>query len=293
MAKLKIDPIGKDDINEYLQNSSDFAFEILVLRTLTILGFSCEHAGTYEDPVTKKTREFDIRAKKCLINEPGLMLNISLSVECKNLKSNFPLVVHCMPREENESYLDLVWASEPHSYIPPYENAMRVFIDGDVAPYQKKDPVGKSCDQVGRRATKDAEIIGNDSDVFDKISQAVNSAYDLIDEAHYAAEKKLNVVTMVIPVLVVPNDRIWSVCYKRTGEVEREPSTVGNVEYYLNKSWQVGEEGIEYKKWYYLSHLEIVQIDKIAKMIEKYTKMKIATSSIVLKERRSALLRGL
>ena len=285
MAKLKDNPITKDDINEYLRESSDFAFEILVLRRLTSLGFDCEHAGTYADPITKKTREFDIRARKCLINEPDLKLNISLSVECKNLRSNFPLVVHCMPRKESERYLDLVWASKSQTYLPLFENTMRIPITGDTAPYQKLDPVGKSCDQIGRKATQDGELIGNDADVFDKISQAINAAYDLLVEAHYAAEKDLDVVTIVIPVLIVPNERIWTVWYNLTGGIEREPSIEANVEYYINKSWLIDNSSIGYKRRYYLSHLEIVQIDKIDEMISKYTKMQIVTSPIMLREK--------
>ncbi len=291
MAKLRDNPINKDDINEYLLKSSDFAFEIIVLRSLTSLGFICEHAGTYEDPVTKKTREFDIRARKFLINEPDLKLILSLSIECKNLKNNFPLMIHCMPRGESESYLDLVWASEPNFSIAPYENAKRVTLTGDASPYQMLDPVGKSCVQVGRRATQDGEIVGNDAEVFDKISQAVNSAYDLIKEAHYAAEKKVDVVTMVIPVLIVPKDRIWTVWYKRTGDVEKEPFIEDNVEYFLGKEWVVGEKGQEFRQRYYLSHLEIVQIEKIPEMILKFTRLPITNSSKNLKMKIIEVLR--
>ena len=278
MAKLRNDPIMKEDITEYLDEYSDFSFEVSVLRSLTSFGFSCEHAGTYEDPITKKTREFDIRARKTLIDDPRFKLNISLSVECKNLKNNFPLVVHCMPRESSECYLDMVWASEPQSYIPPYEHAMRIILDEGVCPYEKLDPVGKSCDQIGRRATQNAELIGNDGDVFDKISQAINAAFDLIKEAHYAAEKEIDVVTLVIPILVVPNDRIWDVWYKRTGEIEREPTIVGNIEYYIDKGWLVGDPPREYARCYYLSHLEIVQTNKLHEVIEKYTRMSSISS---------------
>lgn len=286
MAKLKNEPINKDDILEYLQESSDFAFEVSVLRSLVSLGFSCEHAGTYEDPITKKTREFDIRARKRLIDESDFKLNISLSVECKNLRDNFPLLVHCMPRENSECYVDLIWASEPANLFPPYENTMRVPLDGSDSPYEVLMAVGKSCDQIGRRATQAAEITGNDGDVFEKISQAINAGYDLIKEAHYSAEKGIEVVTLVVPVLVVPNDRIWTVWYKRTGEIEREPVKEGNVEYYLNKSWLVGDSSSEYQRRYCLSHLEIVQIQGIAEMINKYTKLSALASSIKLNEQK-------
>jgi hypothetical protein len=279
VAKLNVDPITKSDIAEYLDKSSDFSFEIKVLQKLTSLGFSCEHAGTYEDPITKKTREFDIRARRYLINEPNFKLNISLSVECKNLKDNFPLVVHCMPREESECYLDLIWSSKPEPCLSPFlEYSMRVPLENADSPYEKLTAVGKSSDQVGR-AAHNSDLISNDGDVFDKISQAINASYDLIKEAHYAAEEKTDVVTLVIPILVIPNDRLWSVWYKRTGQIEREPTLDGNVEYYIDKSWLTGQSTNEYQQRYYLSHLEIVQIDSIREMIEKYTKIPSTRSS--------------
>mgnify|MGYP000029218484 CR=1 FL=1 len=41
MAKLKNDPVGKKDIQEYLEQSSNFAFELETLRLLTSLDFNC------------------------------------------------------------------------------------------------------------------------------------------------------------------------------------------------------------------------------------------------------------
>lgn len=282
MAKLKHTHITKVDIDQYINEFSDFRFEVLVLRELNMLGFDCEHAGTYDDPITNKTREFDIRARKCLIDKPSLKLHLAFSVECKNLKSNFPLVVHCMPRETDEGYLDLVWASKPKNYIVRYENATRIPVTGEASPYKANDPVGKSCDQIGRKASQEADLVSNDSDAFEKISQAINSAFDLINAAHYAAENEQDVVTIVVPVLVVPNDRIWSVLYKRTGEIFREPTLESNIEYYIDKSWLIGGAGNEYPKRYFMSHMEIVQISKLSEMVSKYTQLQLATSIGIL-----------
>jgi len=33
-------------------------------KKISQLGFDCRHSGTYEDPITAKTREYDIRADK-------------------------------------------------------------------------------------------------------------------------------------------------------------------------------------------------------------------------------------
>ena len=62
MRKLSPNSITQSDIAEYLNGYSDFSFEIKVLKKFTNLGYECEHGGTYEDPVTGKSREFDIRA---------------------------------------------------------------------------------------------------------------------------------------------------------------------------------------------------------------------------------------
>jgi hypothetical protein len=62
MAKLKNDEIGVKAIDRWLKESSDFAFELWVQTLVASLGFECRHGGTYTDPVTKKPRQFDLRA---------------------------------------------------------------------------------------------------------------------------------------------------------------------------------------------------------------------------------------
>jgi hypothetical protein len=113
MAKvIGSDPISKEDIQEYLGSYSDFTFEINILNLLTNMGFKSQHSGTYTDPVTQRMREFDIRAvysKKLL---SGLYFNLFLAVECKNLKENFPLIIHCMPRTREEAFEDLIFFFE-------------------------------------------------------------------------------------------------------------------------------------------------------------------------------------
>ena len=59
---LSPDPITESDVKRYLNNYSDFSFELQVLKKFVDLGFKCSHSGTYEDPVTSKSRQYDIRA---------------------------------------------------------------------------------------------------------------------------------------------------------------------------------------------------------------------------------------
>lgn len=56
VAKLLTDPISSNHIGEYLDDYSDFAFELKVLNKLVEMGFACEHGAVYEDPFTRAGR---------------------------------------------------------------------------------------------------------------------------------------------------------------------------------------------------------------------------------------------
>lgn len=150
--KLTNNIIQKSDIEDYLNNYSDFSFEIKVLQKLCSLGFSCEHSGTYEDPITKKTREFDIRAQKKSDLKDNITFNFRLAVECKNLRENFPLLVHCLPRTAAEAYQHVINSHRSQTIMPYYRYGLRVLLDKDDSVYKVGSPVGKSCDQIGKKA---------------------------------------------------------------------------------------------------------------------------------------------
>ena len=52
-------------------------FELRVLKELTDLKLNCQHGGAYDDPITGKSREFDIRA----LMYGDEFLRVHLSVE--------------------------------------------------------------------------------------------------------------------------------------------------------------------------------------------------------------------
>lgn len=266
MTKLADKKIQKNDIEEYLNKYSDFSFEIKVLQRLNSLGFSCEHSGTYEDPVTNKTREFDIRARKKKHLKDNVTFNFCLAVECKNLRENFPLVVHCLPRVQAEAYQHAVNSHRSEMIMPYHRYGLRVLLDKDDSVYKVGDPVGKSCDQIGKKAQSN-ELVGSDGDVFDKISQSINSTYDLLRAAHYAGDENMMAYSFVLPILVVPQNRLWSVTYDFEGHITDGPKTVPHISYYIDKSWKFGGNGYERAERYYLSHLEIVELEALEKLI--------------------------
>jgi len=264
MAKLKPDPIAKSDVIDFLDNHSDFSFEIKVLNALIRKEFSCEHGGSYTDPTTKKTRQFDIRATQVF----GKRF-LRLAVECKNLRLNFPLVVSCVPRRDDESFHEISISVNPDKHLleePPdvYSRAMlaqskNVHLTAERSLYKHGEPVGKSCDQVGRSPSNN--IISGDSDVYAKWSQALSSAHNLTYLACNDGNDRTGdmALSLVFPVLVVPNGCLWMTQYDYDGNRIKDPETVDRCSYFVGLSYYhpgafSGDELI-------ISHIEFVTLD--------------------------------
>jgi hypothetical protein len=103
MPKLKSTPITQKDLDEFIASGSDFAFEMTVLSLLRKMGFNTSHSGTYQDPVTQKIRQFDLRASKVQGD-----FRLTLAVECKNLRTNFPLLISAVPRTVDEAFHEVI-----------------------------------------------------------------------------------------------------------------------------------------------------------------------------------------
>lgn len=273
MSKLSSNPVTQSDIKKFLSHYSDFSFELRVLKKFMDMGFKCSHGGTYEDPVTRKSREYDIRA--LLQTE---FLRVHLSIECKNLRDNFPLVVHCLERKGNESYNELIHSFEPRMLtqqvgpislpVPGIIENSRSIRFQQFSLYPKKQFVAKSADQIGKRLDN-GEITASDGEIFDKISQAINSSIDLISEAHYLdTDISPAHFTLVFPVLVIPDSSLWQAKYSDDGAQIGEPEQINHVSYYIGKEWTVGDK--PHLLSYTISHLEIVTFSEIQNFVEKY-----------------------
>lgn len=262
MAKARKDPIALNDIEEFVNESSDFDFELKVVEKLARLGFECQHSGLYDDPVTGKGRQFDIQARYPVENRRVLM-----SLECKNIRENSPLLVSCVPRAESENFHEIILSvaekeeKGPNGTRLPHltfeKTARRRVSDSELYPSNKR--VAKSVDQVARSAS--GEFIKTNSDVHDKVSQAIHSAYSLVKESatHYVREN--HHMHFVLPVLVLPDDRLWEVTYNSDGTRHGKIQRVSHASYWVNRHWVVdavlGEIG------YQITHLEIVTFSNL------------------------------
>lgn len=264
MAKLKPRPIGESDLTEYLNTQSDFAFELTVLKTLLGHDFTCEHGGSYDDPVTQKPREFDLRATKTIGHS-----RIRLAVECKNLRHNFPLLISCVPRRFVEAFHEVALSFAPTSdgFTPPafQERAKAVRLTGGDSIYKPNELVGKSSAQVGRQS--DGTVVASDSDVYAKWAQAISSAQELTDRACYDGERdELRAyLSAVFPILVVPDGTLWLAEFDANGSRIGTPRPVDRCSYFIDKFYVGGDKlhGFSYQ----ISHLEFVTLAGLVKII--------------------------
>jgi hypothetical protein len=259
--------IDGNDIADFLATSSDFAFELKVLKMFKDAGFECQHAGLYDDPMQKKSREFDIRAKY------GLKHKYLLAVECKNISDKAPLLVHCTKRDKSESFHELIVSTGSNTWVNYEKDSKRhngSFPERSVVRhienslYKVAGYVGRSTDQVQRCVSGD-NLSSDDSEVFDKFSQAINSSQDLIDDAFKNNEREVHIV---IPVLVLPKDRLWKVCYNEHGEQIRSAKKAKRIPYYIGKKFTI-ENAIGSKADFTISHLEIVTIDFVPYLLKR------------------------
>lgn len=280
MPKLKDVEIKQEDIQEFLYSTSDFAFEMQVLKMMNESGCQIIHGGTYSDPVTGKDREFDIRASYAKDN-----LLIKMAVECKNLYPNYPLVVSGRSRMTEESYHCVCFKytrparAEEEFYTGNENNYKRIVsiageAGGRVEPLTVKPSglysintfIGKSCARVGRLPT--GEITSNDSEIYDKWSQAVSSAYRLLEETleEIEASPDNTGLNVILPVLIVPDERLWFAEYDDKGILVRPPAHTDRCQYYLGKNYYVKEvfHGFNYG----ISHLEIMTTSGLKKFLD-------------------------
>ncbi len=273
MARLKEAEVSPKDLTEYLDTSSDFAFELKVQQQLVRHGFDCEHGGTYEDPISGKLRQFDLRARR----KYGYA-RVALAVECKQLRPHFPLMVLRVPRRNEESFHEVLLIVDPEKHdideaqsimVPAFQRyAKNLRVAPTQCLYEAKTPVGKSCTQVGRDAN--GAIVANSSEAFEKWSQAISSARGLVDYecADIPSNKEGWILSMVLPVMVVPDDRLWSADFDQDGKLVSGPDRTNRCPYLLNA---VATGGDQLRSTSYtISHVEFVTTTGLDWLLDQF-----------------------
>jgi hypothetical protein len=277
MPKLKTQAITEADLADYLAGYSDFSFELKTLKRLRSAGLQCEHRGLYEDPVTKKSREFDIRARARHGNRC-----VYLAIECKNVRESFPLLISCVPRHPDESFHEVAIAADFASdlsmpYVPKalQARAKIVRIEGNESVYKPGEPVGKSMAQVGRVDDKDAAIHASDSEMYDKWAQCLASAHELVSRAYAETDDEEGfVLAWVLPVVVVPDGRLWIAHYDANGTLVKAPAQTSRCSVFVDKFYDSGDMASPALR---ASHMDIMTLsglmDLVSDTLKSYESM--------------------
>lgn len=262
MAKLNSKPIVAADLDEYLKSSSDFAFEVETLHLLHGLGLKCLHGGLYEDPVTGKQRQFDIRAtaKFARTGPTTEDLIVRLAVECKNVRENYPVLVSCVPRTKQEAFHDF-WRGIKGER---FNRVQRTKPNFPSILYEKAEPVGKSIVQVGRLAEGTKAIEGSDADLFDKWTQCLSSAAALVEIGPGSKREDRCARVTVIPFLVVPDQRLWSVRYGADGALLAAPEQVNRCSFFVDRAY------VQSTHEFHVSHVEVVTRSGMQQFVEQH-----------------------
>ena len=258
MAKLENrTPVNDEEMLQFLQTQDDFSFELEIYSEAEKLGLSPRHAWTYEDPVTNKPRQFDIRAQ-CTLGP----CTIRLAIECKRLSPLSPLLVSRVPRIDAESFHSVIVTPAYATgtiYVgdPTIGAAIARTPSGQHSIYKPGESVGKSMRQLVRNqhGTLDHKKTKDGDEIFDKWMQALASSAELLDDALavHRARRNTPICTCVLPILVVPDHTLWAADYLATGAIARGPAEITDATFFVGRKYHVAR-GMEFT----ITHLHVI-----------------------------------
>lgn len=243
-------------------HGSDFLFEIEVVRRLAKNGFQIHHAQHYEDSVTNKLREFDIRAVKCIHSEMFGDVAIGLAVECKNISKKSPIVVYTAEKQEHENFLEVLrFGERGHPEPAGYQTDRLTNCN-----IYNQLVVGRKIEQVKRvvsdRKNEEDHYSTRDNSVSTRWHQALSSLVDMVPDLH-GFDVPQRAWRAFFPVLVVPDDTLWWVGYNGAGKMEYPPELCDEIVLHVNHFIP----GDHFNDSLQISHLHIVTLGGLLDLV--------------------------
>jgi hypothetical protein len=254
--------ITADHINQYLDTRDDFDLELFAYRSLQERGWESHLGGTYADPQTGKFRQYDVRGRRRFQSR----LDVNIAVECKSLSAEFPLVVSRVPRPDEEVGHDVLrrWK---RPQIGDSTFSVERSDPNQLQLYAQSEMVGKSTTQI-RWAENQKRLIASDAEGYDKWSQALASATEMVHRAAtHTADDVDQVFAFIMPVLLVNTGTLWVVDYDENGR-RGTPVQVDEAVLYVNREHEI--DGRYGKATYRLSHLHIYTRIGFTSMLQNY-----------------------
>lgn len=242
-----------DELKDAILAQDDFGHEMRVGSLLCKAGgYQTKYGGTYSDPVTHKPRQYDFRTTIDLGGK-----SVMMAIECKNLSHHSPMVVCGRDRTDDESFHYLVESrngSFQHRSLQVYgKSAISLCVSGSESLYPPRSFVGKSIVRL-KKDNKGITALP-DSDIHDRWSQALASATGLVEDASRLADKSGSSKHQVaiLPVVVIPDDTLWTAYYSNDGTLDSAPIQVKKAELYLSTKMRYGWEKLN--THYVFSHI--------------------------------------
>jgi hypothetical protein len=227
-------------------------FELRTKKILQKYDLVLRHGGFYFDPTEGVERQFDFRA---FSQKPGYSVvppvRIELTLECKHLAENSGLLVSRVPRERHEAFHHVVSNFAISQSSDPDLSVSQKVVKEVVKShgyYRKGEPVGKEINHLirtepnpGKKSLRNLSefiIKGGDKDIHPRWTQALSSMFELLVKTlqQDTTEGREPGHVMFLPILVVPDGRLWHVDYDGKGEIFAGPSRCDEVDMYVERA---------------------------------------------------------
>jgi len=241
-------PVTTLDIRRFVEENDDFGFEMKVAAEIkNTLPVDVFHGATYADPITEKPRQFDLRFR--VKNDRKTLY---FAVECKNIDLANPVVICGRIAESKENFHDII-----------VSRGMRNIAAASIQKatgrlYRSGEFVGKSV------LKRDSRGRSNDSEIYDRWSQALASAHDLVEEASkIGSGLDTSNFGAVFPWIVVPDGALWAANYDGSGRLTEDPKPSNRCRYFVGHNCAIKGRSEQVC----LSHVEFLTFQGLKDML--------------------------
>ena len=277
-------PISLTDLSDFLKEDSSFAFEMRVREIFSSKDLRFEHGGTYPDPHTGVPRQFDLQADlNCRLWKSPLRL--FLAIECKSLSEYAPMLVYRCPRSVYEAGHQLIATTcgdrdkilralkvDPpnfglQSQTGPFPSICTLGVSPRASRYPSDEAVGKAIDIVGKDGN--GKFRAGDKEVYGRWTQALQSVSSMLEKVNGEFyEGNPFVLNWFLPILVVPDDRLFVVDFADDGSQLGDPKNISRTPFFVDYT----PPGVSFKgPAFKFSHLEIVTYSALKNFVSCIT----------------------
>jgi hypothetical protein len=256
------------DVKRVILQDDDFGHEMRVGNIFGVIRryvtssdnkIAPEHGGTYTDLHAGKPRQFDYRFQ--IRNRYDKSRCVFLAVECKNLHESSPLVVCGRSRTHEEAYHTFIESSRTPPFSVTRKTGNSIYTLGEF--------VGKSLVRLKNESSGQLKS-ASDSDVYDRWSQALSSSVELAERAGSLSNDSKNypdypdkVLSMIMPVVVVPDGLLWKASYDQAGQISEDPALVEECEFFVGR-FRIEDSNSSQNN---LTHIHFVTLKGFSKLL--------------------------